>query len=465
MSISEMMTRFVRLLALIIGLGLVATSARAEHLSMALGADGQLYSVTAGSYGTLFPGSSTHPASTPVLALDTVTGGGKPQRQLVQGTANGDTESAPALIYEDGSKTLFVVWIDGSDSLNWFIKLASYSGGQWSPPITILSNPYALKTPPQLALTRDAHLETDPTNGKPVTHHRTVLHIVWSEDSASGRYQTYYEPVIFEDGAWIGTVPTPIHLNDLDAAEQTAPAGSGPVVTPLVYTPNVQSGRDLSTAVAGFASETSGMLTVVEVDVLPEELRILADACAAAVTSNGAAYFPNQLSNIASLAQNAVLANGGAFQPEALQPIVTDVQQQVLAGAADLNTLAQKARSIIIDTGKRFSARGLRPFAPGLGVVAPPEVTEIIPPNGPSQFIQFRVASTRPVPTVQINGLQLYLSRAGTDALAAWSSADNNTIFYTSSQADGTWSSPLKLVLSPTLDLQHAQLVLQQRIQ
>jgi hypothetical protein len=463
--ISKRRIRFVRLCALIIGLGLAATGARAEHLSMVLGADGQLYSATAGLYGTLFPGSTAYPASTPVLALDTVTAGGKPQRQLVQSTDNADTESAPALIYEDGSKTLFVVWIAGSDSLNWFIKLASYTGGQWSPSITILSNPYALKTPPQLALTRDAHQEADPTNGKPVTHHRTVLHIVWSEDSSSGRYQTFYEPVIFEDGAWIGTVPAPLHLNDLDAAEQTVPAGSGPVVTPLVYTPTVQSGRDLSTAVAGFASETSGMLTVVEIDVLPEELRILADVCAGAVTSNGATHFPNQLSSIANAAQNAILGAGGAFQPEALQPIVTDVQQQILGGAADLTTLATKARATVIETGKRFSVRGLRPFVPGLGVVAPPEVTEVIPPNGPSQFIQFRVASTRQVPTVAINGLQLYLSRAGTDALAAWTSADNGSLFYTSTQPDGTWSSPLKLQLSSTLDLQHAQQVLQQRIQ
>ena len=460
------MATFVRLWALLIGLGLAATAARADRLSMTLGADGQLYSVTAGTYGTLFPGSSAYPASTPVLALDTVTADGKSQRQLVQATQNADTKSSPAVIYEDGSKMLFVVWIDGTDSLNWFIKLASYTGGQWSPAITILSNPYALKTPPQLALTRDAHQEADATTGKSVTHHRTVLHIVWSEASASGRYQTYYEPVIFEDGTWIGTVPAPIHLNDLDAAEQTVPAGAGPVVTPLVYTPTVQGGRDVSTAVAGFASETSGMVTAVEIDVLPEELRILADACAAVVTSNGAAYFPSQLSSIASLAQNAVLGNGAAFQPETLQPIVAAVQQQILAGASDLTSLALKTRGVIIETGKRFSVRGLHPFVPGLGIVAPPEVTEIIPPIGPSQFIQFRVASTRPAPTVgSINGLQLYLSRTGADVLAAWSSADNNTLFYTSTQPDGTWSSPLKLVLSPVLDLQHAQLVLQQRIQ
>jgi hypothetical protein len=465
MPISRTMIKFVRTLALICGVGLLAaTGASAEHFTTTLGADGQLYSVTAGPYGTLFPGSSAYPAATAVLALDTVAGG-KSQRQLVQSTDDADTESSPALIYEDGSKTLFVVWIANSHSLNWFIRLASYSGGQWTPAITILSNPYALKTPPQLALTRDAHQEADPTTGKSVTHHRTVLHIVWSEDSPSGRYQTYYEPVFFADGAWIGTVPAPIHLNDLDAAEQTVPTGSGPVVTPLVYAPTVQSGRDLSTAVAGFASETSGMLTAVEIDVLPEELRLLADACAAAVTSNGAAYFPDQLSNIASLAQNAVLGNGGAFQPETLQPIGAAVQQQILGGAASLTSLAKKARATVIETGKRFSVRGLHPFVPGLGVVAPPEVTEVIPPIGPSQFIQFRVASTRQVPTVGANGLQLFLSRAGTDALAAWTSADNSSLLYTSTQADGTWSSPLKLQLSPSLDLQHAQQVLQQRIQ
>jgi hypothetical protein len=443
------------------GLGLASTAAHADHLNMALGADGQLYSVTAGSYGSLFPGSHTYPAATPVLALDTTVPGSPPKRQLVQSSWDGDTESSPALIYEDGSKTLFVVWVATTHDVSSDIKLTSYSGGQWTPAIDIISNPYALKTPPQLAVSRDTHQEVDPASGNPVTRHRTVLHIVWSEDSASGLYQAYYAPVIFEEGAWIGTVPVPIHLNTFDASEQTA--SGGPFATPLVYTPAVESGRDTSTVVAGFASEASGMLTTVEVDMLPEELRILADLCAATVLNNGA-NFPSQLGAIADQVQAAMVANGSFFQPEALQAIVAQVRVQILAGAPDLNHLSLKSRGTVIETGRKFSLRGLRPVLPTPAPVAPPMVTEIIPPGGPSQFIQFRVASARQWPTVGANSLQMFLSRTGSDVLAAWTSADNGSVLYSSTQPDGSWSNVYQLQLSITLDLQHAYQVLEQRI-
>jgi hypothetical protein len=451
--------KIISLLVFVFGLGLTATAARADH-DTALGANGELYSVTAGLYGTLFPGSSTYPAQRPVLALDTTVPGSAPQRQLVPSTQDEFVESSPALIYEDGSKALFVVWVQHDLGAVSGIMMASYSGGQWSPAINIISNPYALKTSPQLAVTRDTHQELDPATGAPATHRRTVLHIVWAEDSANGLYQAYYAPVMFEDGAWIGTVPTPIRLNQFDAAEQTAQGG--PFLTPLVYTPAVQGGRDSSTVVGGFASETSGLLTAVEVDVLPEELRILADACAAAIAGKGAQYFPAQLGSIADLAQAAILANGGFFQPEVLQAIIASVRQQILAGDADLHHMVVKSRGHVVETGSKFSRRGLRLIAPG--PVAPSQILEIVPDSGPSQFIQFRVASARQAPAVGANGLQLFLSRSGGDALAAWTSADNKSVLYTSTQPDGSWSSVLQLQLSTTLDLQHAYQVLQQRI-
>jgi hypothetical protein len=456
--------KILGLLVLVLALGL-ATAARADHLGMALGTEGELYSVTAGLYGALFPGSKTYDAATPVLALDTVVPGSPAKRQLVQSTEDQYVESSPALLYEDGSKTLFVVWVSRSFGPVSVIKLASYSGGQWSAAISIISNPYALKTPPQLAVTRDTHQELDPATGNPASHRRTVLHIVWSENSASGFYQAYYAPVVFEDGAWIGTVPVPVHLNQFDAAEQTAQAaGAAPFVTPLVYTPTIQGGRDLSTAVGGFASETSGMLTAVEVDVLPEELRILADACAAAIADKGAQYFPAQLGAIADLAQAAILANGGSFQPEVLQAIIAPVRQQILGGDVDLGHMVVKSRGHVIEIGAKFSRRGLRLIAPGPGAVAPSQILEIVPAVGPSQFIQFRVASSRPAPAVGANGLQLFLSRSGEDALAAWTSADNKSVLYTNTQPDGSWSGVLQLQVSASLDLQHAYQVLQQRI-
>jgi hypothetical protein len=452
-----------------------ATAARANHLGTALGADGQFYTVTAGLCGSLFPSgpSGTNPcadAKWPVLALDTTVPGSPSQRQLVQGTADTSVKSSPALIYEDGSKTLFVVWVSTDQSVSSAIKLASYDGSQWSPAIAIISNPYATKTPPQLAVTRDTHQEADPVSGNPVTHHRTVLHIVWSEDSVSGLYQAYYAPVIFEDGAWIGTVPTPAHLNTFDALDQTgqtAPgAGSGPLNTPLAYTPTVQAGSDTRSVVTGFASDTSGMLTAVEVDVLPEELRILADTCSAAILANGAQYFPGQLATLATQIQTVILNRGGAFQAEALQAISSAAQSQIVAGSTTLSTLANRTRATIVDIGARFALRGLRIVGPGLDGIAPPQVVEVLVANAPSHFLQFRATSSRPWPTtVQANGLQLFLSRTGSDALAAWTNANNSAVLYSNTQPDGTWSSVKQLQVSGSMSLTQAYQTLEQRMQ
>jgi hypothetical protein len=445
-------------------------ASRADHLGTALGADGQLYVVRAGSYGALFPGQNAYDAATPVLALDTTLPGGPLQRQLVQGCADGTVESSPALIYEDAAKTLYVVWLSSSRMGGSVIKLASYAANQWSPAITIIGNASASKTPPQLAVTRDTHQETDPVSGNPVTHNRTVLHIVWSEIAANGLDQAYYAPVIFEDGAWIGVVPAPAHLDTFDALDQsgkTAPgAGPGPFSSPLADNPTVQGGRDTSTVMTGFASNASGMLTAVEVGVLPEELRILADTSSAAILATGAQYFPGQLGALAALVQTVILSNGGAFQPEALQAISSAAQAQVMAGATDLTTMADKIRGSIVDIGAKFALRGLRMGGfGGAGQIIPPQVVAVLVPNAPSHYLQFRVTSTRPLPAVGANSLQLFLSRSGMDALAAWTGPDGGAVLYSNTQPDGTWSSQKQLQVSSTLSLQQAYQVLEQRMQ
>ncbi len=456
---------------LALGLGLCATAASADHLNMTMGGNGQLYTVKTGLYGALFGGLSTQGTgtaatpATPVLALQTNVPGSPAQLQLVPTTDDSAVESSPALIYEDQSSTLFVVWVSTTDMVASALKLASYSGGQWSQPITIISNPYATKTPPQLAVTRDSYQGVDPVSGVPVVHHRTALHVVWAEDSAIGAYQAFYTPVIFEDGAWIGTVPAAVHLNSFDAAEQTAQGG--PFPSPLAYTPTVEAGRDVSTVIAGFASETSGMTTAVEADLVPEPFRVLADAGAAAITSQGAPYFPGQLSSIASQVAATVNSAGAAyFDPSVLQLIAAAAQAQVMAGASDLPTLALKTRAIIIDSGIRLAARGLKIVIPAGIPVAPSQTLEIVPPGGgPSQFVALREAASRPTPAVGgSNGVGLFLSRAGDGAMASWLSGDGSSVYYTNTLPDGTWSAPYQLQLTPGLDLEHALQMLDQRI-
>jgi hypothetical protein len=452
-------------------LGFCAATAGAQPVNpmgMTLGGGGDLYAAKTGLYGALFGGATTEGvqsagASTPVLALQITLPGTPPQLQLVPSTDDSAVESSPALVYEDQSNTLFVVWVSTADQVASSIKLASFSGGQWSKPITIISNPYATKTTPQLVVTRDSHQEIYPVTGSPVTHHRTVLHIAWSEDSASGVYEAYYAPVIFEDGIWIGTVPSPILLNAFDLAEQTTPGG--PFATPLAYTPSLQGGRDSGTVIAGFASEISGLLTAVEVDTLPEDLRLLADSCSASLLATGGPFFPSQLSQLASQVQASLVANGGTFQPEALQGISTDVQAVVLAGAPDLPALAAKMQSVIIDSGSKFAGRGLRMVIPAPGPVAPPQVIAIVPPIGPTQYLQIRVAASRTTPPVGTTAsVQMFLSRTGDNAIVSWLSNDSGSLFYVNTQPDGTWSSNYQLQLVPSLNLTQAVQVIQQRV-
>ncbi len=463
--------RAVASAALACALGFCAATADAQPVSpmgMTLGGSGELYAAKTGLYGALFGGATTEgvqsvSASTPVLALQITLPGTPPQLLLVPSTDDTAVESSPALVYEDQSKTLFVVWVSTTDQVASSIKLVSFSGGQWSQPITIISNPYATKTTPQLAVTRDSHQEIYPVTGSPVTHRRTVLHTVWSEDSASGVYHAYYAPVIFEDGIWIGTVPSPILLNSFDLAETTTQGG--PFATPLAYTPSLQGGRDAATVIAGFASEVSGLLTAVEVDTLPEDLRLLADSCSASLLATGGKYFPGQLSQLASQVQATLIANGGSFQPEALQGIITDVQAEVLAGAPDLPALAAKMQGVIIDSGAKFSARGIKTIVQALGPVAPPQVIEIVPPIGPSQYLQIRVAASRTTPAVGgTSNVQMFLSRTGDNAAVSWLSADTTSLFYVSTQPDGTWSSNYQLQLVPSLNLAQAVQIVQQRV-
>ncbi len=454
---------------------LSATAARADHLNVTLGGNGQLYAIEAGTYGALFGAPGTQPAlaggaaattpaaGTPVLALDTTLPGAALQRQLVPTTDDQAVDSSPALVYEDVSQTLFAVWVSSSDPTSSVLKMISYNGIQWSQPIEIIGNPYATKTPPQLTLTRDTHSETNAATGAVTLHRRTVLHVVWSENSLSGLYQAYYAPVIFEDGVWIGTVPEPMLLNTYDAAEQTATGG--PFATPLVYTPTVQGGRDISTAIAGFASDASGLVTAVELDFVPEELRDLANALQAVVL--GSANF-GQPTALAAQAQAALQANGSAFQPEVLQGIGSDMQTQILGGAPDQTTLAWKTRAVIIDSGVKFAARGVKIGQLALGTpnIAASQIVEIVPPNGgPSQLVQFRVASTRPWPVVSgNNGVQLLVSPTGANLMATWQSADGSSAYYTNTQTDGTWSAAHQLQLSTNFSLEQALQILQQRV-
>src|SRR5436305_2046141 len=284
--------------------GLFAAPAVAQDGTAALGAAGEVYLAKVGAYKDLFPkGHDTAPGNT-VLAIDLIQPGSAPQRLVVPYTTGNDVESSPAVLFEDDSDTLFVLWASQANSLSSVLMLASFDGTAWGPPIQITGNPFSSKTSPQLAITRDSFATTD-SDGNTATRHRTIIHVVWEEQTASGNADVLYTPVILEEGTYLGWAPV-YNLNDMVGRTPSESKFAPPDA--LVQSPVLQSGRDTRTLVVGFASAETRTLSAVEIDVLPEELSFLAADARANIIELGRNLYPNYLQVLTDKAYANVIA-------------------------------------------------------------------------------------------------------------------------------------------------------------
>jgi hypothetical protein len=454
-----------------IGLAAPAPSLATSHDS-ALGAGGEVYQVRSGNYGDLFPGGQAASPTTPVLAVDVTRSGAPLQRVLIPDTVDFAAESSASLLYENDSQTVFVLW-ESTQGIHPILKLAGFDGTAWSTPITVVGNPFAPKTSPQFAITREIFQDvTDDGTGTVVTKHRTSLHLLWQEEgAAAGSLDTFYTPVIFVDGVCTGNNPV-YNLSDF------LPAAAATDIQPtLLRAPTIQSGRDQRTVVVGFASQSKGQMATVEIDVLPEELSRLSEEARSHIIEIGASLYSSNLPDLAAKARSHIIEIGVAFHPELASTLADQVSTTILAGGAnDLPDLAEKARSHIIEIGAKLSARGLRnlnedalsqivqvddPGAAGTAGGAALAASPSAPTSSAAYLIQVRVASHRPIPRVGPGNVVVFVSEAGEDALISWAQADR--VLYRLS-TDSTWTEPRTLLFSPTVDIAKAYDILGQRI-
>jgi hypothetical protein len=469
-----------RILALSLALGLAAAAAAFAQEEAALGNGGELYLVKTGSYGELFAGSAdaTGPdAANPVLAFDVLRPGaenGERERILVPGTDGPEVESLPSLFVEESSGTVFLLWESRINVIHPILVLSGFDGERWLDPISIIGSPFSPKTSPHFAVTRDAFQADGPggQGGQKVTRHRTVVHIVWGEESSSGLSQTFYTPVFFEDGIYQGNSPV-YRLNDFDTGDgaatsfETSPA--------LAESPNIQGGRDGRTVVVGFASSTTRRLTTLEIDVLPAQLAQLADGARAHIIDIGARFYPGRLQMLADGARAHIIDIGYAYHPELVQSLADQVHRLILEGGSpSLVSLGDKARAHIIDIGAKFSGRGLKPQAtqPLTAEGTRAEIREIRTParppqtEAPAHLVQFRVASQRPSPRIAADAknVSLFLSADGEDVLIAWTDGGaDGSVSYRDTSRNG-WSDVRELRLSDGIDLHRAYEILSQQV-
>jgi hypothetical protein len=460
------MTRIRSILLAGAGLLLAGLPASAVAHEAVLGNEGELYLVKSGTYGDLFPGDKEIDASYNVLALEITRPGEAAQRVLVPATKDSDVESSPAVIFETDSATVFLVWESRSGLNRSVLRLASFDGTAWAPAIEVTGNSYSAKTSPQLATTRDSYSETD-ADGHTVLKHRTVLHVTWSEETAPAFYEAFYTPIILDEGTFIGANPI-LPLNGFD------PSGESPnaVVPPeLVRTPMTQAGRDGRTVIVSFTSALTGHLVSLEVEVLPTQLRQLADKARAYIIDLGAHGTPD-LPAVAAKARDFILGSAEDFQPEVAQSMANLLRSYLLslsppAGPPDFAPLAEKARAYIIDLGAKFSGHVLKP-ATAEAKSGDAQIFQIVPrqeelaQNPPVYLLAVRTLASRPAPAVGTGAIQVFVSEMGTNALVSWAGTDR--VYYRDSIGNG-WSAVRELKLNDSINLNKAYDVLNQRVQ
>lgn len=465
------MSKDRRIFAWAIGFSLLTASAAfaASERQAVLGADGAVYVAKTGTYGELFPDSKGGNAPDPVLALEVTKPGSPVQRILVPSTANSEVEKSPALLYEDQSGTVYLVWQSVS-AVHPILQLSGFDGTAWSEPIEVTGNPFAPKTSPQMAITRDTFGELDAL-GAVVVKHRTVLHLIWEEELATGGVlEAFYSPILFIDGVYLGWNPV-YRLSSFDPSE----AAAGPAPSPaLVRSPTIQGGRDGRTVVVAFVSPAKGRLVTIEIDALPQEFSQLADKARSHIVDLGRRpHPPHGLKAIADEAHAGVIELGRAFHAEIAESLADQVYEKIMkSGTQDLEFLGGAARSHIVDLGVKLSGRGLR--NPAKAASAAVERTEEITPTAPgfpepeapqsSNFLQFRLASSRPVPdvgTASADTLRVFISESGDNVLIAW--PDKNRVLYRDTKGD-QWNAVREIKLSDSVDLSRAYEILERLV-
>lgn len=438
-------------LALLLGAALAAPASAAEVRASALGSDGTLYRALSGSYRELFPHGHDLPRETPVLALD-ITRGATSARQLVPGSSGEDLERSAALVVEDSTQQVFLLWESQYSLIFSRVFLARWSGSSWDgAPIELSGNAFAAKRDFQVAVTRDHFVAPGAGTGT----ERTIVHLLWNEGDAGDL--TMYAPVVLLDGSYIGWNPV-FPLGDFDPHGPGSPGGT---VEPKLVR------ADEDELVLGFSNPATGRLLTLSLRIEPAELRFLADDVAAYVRTSGVTPTAENVAHLGADARAHIINVGSAFHPSIRDYLASEVAarlQATFAGQPDatLDFLADDARAHIINVG----IAALRdPLLRQAG--NPAAVAELAANGSPDAFLvlDFRRVLDRATPATPAVAAgaraTLLVAPSGQKALLAWELADR--FVYRESTGDG-WAPLQALSFGTDLDRDAALAVLAARV-
>ncbi len=438
--------------------------AAAEERDAALTFSGDVVVAVRGACREVFPQCGAGAESFPVLALDLLSPGKPTRRVLVPETLGPEAEGIPAILVEDASNSIVVVWESKLGAHQSRLNLASLEGSEWSEVIEISGDTEPLRGSPQVAVTRDQYLLAR-DGGEAPAHQRTVLHVLWWEKTASGE-EVFYSPVIFVDGRYLGLNQV-YDLTQLDTnplATETQLAASG-----LVRSPRLDMGRNGSSVVIGFMNPATQRFLTFEAQVLPAELSELADTAEAAVVANAGLYDQGRLVSLADRVRSQMIEFGVRFQPGQLASLINEVSATISTAASHVSggalSLADRVRSQMIEFGARAAAGDTLISGPPERLSSLLETPSPPLPGGatlPPHSLRLRLVTDRPAPGLTADGPSwLFLSENAQRAIVAWE--EEGSLRYYETRGMG-WTAVRQIALDGPIDAARAEQILRQRI-
>ncbi|MYB19665.1 MAG: hypothetical protein F4Y16_11870 [Holophagales bacterium] len=434
-----------------------------------LGKGGDVYQVSTGTYGDLFPDGSQASAAADVLRLEARRGSGTVEYHLVPGSESDDSDRTPSLFFDAATDRLYVVWSSSNASTLTRINLASFDGSIWSETIEVSGNIYSEKSAPRLAVTHDRFELAGGTAGESST--RTVLHVVWSEETTDGE-KVMYAPVVLIDGGLASTWRRVHRLNDYVSQSLVDDPFTSEVATKLLTAPTVDAASEPNAVVIGFADSGTGALVQLELSTPATELAELADSLADHLDSSNLCSRvetegSDAITSVASAARHHIVLVGRRIRSRVLAPIADDVRDHLIAEARSLcdegglTSVTSNARHHIVLVGARAQEGDL---LEGVGsddghvlLAAAQELGD----GYVQHLARLQVRSERIAPTIGEGEPTILVSPNGTGAIVVWE--NGNILTYVETAADEAWSSSHSLRIGGSLSRTEAYSMLRDR--
>ncbi len=451
---------FHRSAALLVGLTLAALPVWGQQRDAAVGAQGELYQVRAGTYGDLFPEQGLGDPSSSALALDVTYPDQSRERFLVPGTESEDLDSNASVLFESQSDTLFLLWKSEKGNIHTWLNVVGFHDGAWGQPIEVSGNLFGWKSDPQFTVTRDT-FQTEEDDGSLRTWTRTVIHLLWWEEENIGEPVPYYAPVTLIDGEYIGQSQV-YRLNDLLADALGSPEPVPPNFA-LARAQKVEAGANAHSATLAFVDPSNGQLVSATLQPIPGEINSLADRIRAQIIEVGRKISVEPGALAAQMRdQVAELGARLGFHASVTDYLAGQVYSSV-AGAdpgEPLSSLADRIRAQIIEVGARMTGGGLGRISAKDSLLTTDLPADSAETGAPAGQMRILVTSVLPSPATGTDQVDLHLSRNGREAIVSW--LDGGVVKYRERQPNG-WSAPRQLRLGANLDLAQARQLLDQR--